>query len=490
MEIPLDGNLPEVPKSKSFRVLWFVELWERFGYYGVQAILALYFVQQLGYNQTQSFYVFGSFSAFVYGFAWIGGRVGDDYLGAKRTLVLGATILAFSYLGLALSNKQTVFYALAGIVVGNALFKANPSSLISKLYGKGNVALDSAMTWYYMAVNIGSMISMAMTPIVAQNYGWPLAFGICAIGLFLGVANYGIYRGRLAHIATSAGKQPFSIKRFLIVLSGGFVSFIIIAHLLKHTTVCNWIIYLVVAGAFFYFLKESRALSSTERKRMLVALVLIMQAVLFFVLYNQMATSLTFFALHNINNHVFGLTVPAAEYQVLNSVVIVLMSPLLAKLYIHWPATHITKFCIGMSLCASAFLVLALPQFTASNGLASPWWMVLTYYLQSTGELLVSALGLAMVAELCPEYMSGFVMGVWFLTSMLAGPIGAWVGALTVPNNTLQQLTPVASMSLYSHVFTEIGLVTGLIAILMWLLRPLLNKAIVPVHLLSHEEGK
>lgn len=335
------------------------------------------------------------------------------------------------------------------------------------------------MTWYYMAVNIGSMLSMAITPIVAQKWDWPLAFGVCALGLFLGIANYMLYRKWLIHISTKAGQNPFSMKRFTIVTLGSQVTFFVIAHLLQNTRVCNWIIYSVVTGAFIYYLKTAASFHGVDRARMIVALILILQAVLFFVLYNQMPTSLTFFALHNINNQVLGFTIPAAEYQVLNSAVIVVMAPLLAWVYLRWPATHVTKFCIGMPLCAAGFLVLTIPQFTASNGLASPWWMVLTYYLQSTGELLVSGLGLAMVAELCPASMSGFVMGIWFLTQMLAGPIGAWVGALASPVGNVDRLSPIASMHLYTHVFMEIGLATGGVALLMWLSRPVLNKFLI-----------
>lgn len=152
------------------------------------------------------------------------------------------------------------------------------------------------------------------------------------------------------------------------------------------------------------------------------------------------------------------------------------MTPVLVWLYKKLPATHVTKFCIGMTLASLAFLVLAIPQYTSTDGLASPLWMVGTYFFQSVGELLISGLGLAMVAELCPDEMSGFVMGIWFLTSMLSGPIGAWVGALTTPADATTHLTAVESMHLYSQVFLKIGLVTFAASLLMWLKRPLLNR--------------
>lgn len=466
--------------GKPFWVIWAVELWERFGYYGVQAILALYFVKQLGYSETESFYVFGSFSAFVYGFVWIGGIIGDKYLGAKRTIVLGAFILMLSYGALALATHGTVFYALAGIVVGNALFKANPSSLISKMFLKGDPAFDGAMTMYYMAVNLGSVFSMAITPIIAQNYGWGYAYGLCSFGLFLGLLNYYFYRHLLDGLNTEVELRPMCLKRLSIVIAGSIVSAFIVAHLLYHTFICNVIVYTVVTGAFLYFLKIAFSLHGIERSRMIVALILIIQGVIFMVLYNQMPTSMTFFAVHNVDNNLWGWMIPPAEYQVLNPLVIVIMSPILVWLYRVFPATHVSKFCIGMSLAAIAFLVLAIPCFTSTTGFASPGWMVATYFFQSTGELLISALGLAMVAELCPADRSGFVMGVWLLTSMLSGPIGAWVGALTVPPVSAVAVTALTSMHNYGHVFLNIGLATGVVAILMWLARPFLNRLLTP----------
>ncbi len=463
---------------KPFWVIWGIELWERFGYYAAQAILALYFVSHLGFSQELSIYTFGSFSAFSYGFIWVGGYVGDKYLGAKRTMVLGAIILLISYIALALSTQETIFYALGGIIVGSALFKANPSSLISKLYEKGDPALDGAMTMYYMAINIGAFLSMLIAPVAAQVFGWTAAFWISAFGLMLGLLNYFVFYKVLSDISTEVGAKPMVFGRLVTIIVASIVAIIVFGKLLPHTIICYTIVYIVVAGGFLYFLKTALSLNGSDRTRMLIAFLLILEAIVFFVLYNQMPTSLTFFALHNIDNNVFGWTIPAASYQVLNSLVIIIASPILAVLYKKIPGTHATKFCFGMTLCGLAFLVLYLPRFSAAEtGLASPWWMVLTYTLQSTGELLVSGLGVAMVAELCPRAMSGFVMGIWFLTSMLAGPLGAFVGNMTSPPSGVT-LTTLESLNVYTEVFAQIGIVTLIIAALMWLSRPILNKYI------------
>lgn len=480
MNISKAQQLPRQGYPLPFWVAWAVELWERFGYYGMQAIIALYFVKSLGYSSQESFFIFGSFSAFCYGFIWIGGWVGDKYLGAKRSIVIGAIILMLSYAGMALATKETIFYALSGVIVGNALFKANPSSLISKIYGKGNPQLDGAMTMYYVAVNVGSLISMFITPLVAQAYGWHYAFWICTIGLLLGIINFIIFLPAMQDLSTEAGKKPFNVVRVVTVIISSILAVLIIGNILMYTSVITTATFIIAGLCFIYFLFKSFQLPKDDRNRMIIALVLMLQAIVFFTLYQQMPTSLTFFAEHNVNREVFGFTIPSAEFQLLNPLVIVLMAPVLAWFYRKIPGTHATKFCFGMTLCACAFLVLYLPQFMADDkGLVSPWWLVITYWFQSTGELLVSALGLAMVAELCPAAMSGFVMGVWFLTTMLAGPVGAWVGNMTQPTGA-EHLTTLQSLTVYSNAFGEIGLFTAIVAVIMWATRPILNRYINP----------
>ena len=473
---------------KSFWVIWAVEFWERFGYYGTQAILAVYFVQHLGYSDKESFYVFGSFAAFVYGFVWIGGWVGDKYIGAKRTLLLGAIVLMLSYLSLALADKDTIFYALAGVIIGNALFKANPSSLVSKIYKGDPQGLDAAMTVYYMAINIGSFLSMSMTPVIAHHLGWHWAFATCSLGLFLGIINYMTFYRHLSNLSSEAGQNVMSWGRVAIVLAGSIIAIIIIAQILPRTTLCYSIIYAVVAGGFLYYLKIAFGLRGKERTRMLVGFVLILEGIIFYTLYFQAPMSLTFLAMHNVDRVVLGYQIPAASYQVLNPLMIVLMTPVLAFIYHRRHSTHVTKFCWGMTLCSLAFLVLWLPQFVSPQGTISSWWMILTYWLQSTGELLISALGLAMVAELCPKAISGFVMGIWFLASMMAGPLSGWLSGLTTPSKEVAKtLTKSQGLQLYCEVFGIIGIVTGLIALVMWLFRPALNRFIEQEHI---EEDK
>ena len=174
---------------------------------------------------------------------------------------------------------------------------------------------------------------------------------------------------------------------------------------------------------------------------------------------------------------IFGHHIPPTSYYLLNSITIIIISPILAWIYKRVPGTHISKFAIGMILCASAFLVFWIPRFYNDHGIMSPVCMEVTYYLKSTGELLVSGLGLAMVAELCPKECSGLVMGIWFLSTMLAGPIAGSVGGLTQPP-AHQHLTTLQSLHIYTDIFIDFGWVVLAVSALMWLSRLWFNHVI------------
>lgn len=470
-----------------FGTLWALEFWERFGYYGLQAIIAIFFVKQLNFHPAQSMMVFASFSALLYAGPLIGGWIGDNYLGAKRTIMIGGIIICLSYLSLSLSAKisgflgiteqSMIFYALAGVAVGGGLFKANPASLISKLFKKNDPALDGAMTFYYMAINLGSCFSILITPWVALHYGYLHAFIISAVGMFIGIMIYIGFYPYMAHIHTKAGAEKIIWRRVFVVVLGAIIAVLIFGNILLHTTVANVLVLIVGLLAFIYFFIQVSKQDRKQQKRMMVAFILILQGILFFVLYQQMPTSLNFFALNNVNPEFLGMRIVPEQWQILNPLFIVIMSPILSILYKKMPGTHVTKFCIGMSLCSFAFLVLYVPQFTTKTGVVSGWWLVLTYSLQSTGELFISALGLSMVAELFPRTMSGFALGMWALTTMIASPIAGWVGALTAPNAG-SHYTKLESIAVYGDVFLKIGLFVLVVSVIMWLSRRWLNSVL------------
>lgn len=474
------GLFREQPRA--FYMIFMLELWERFGFYTVQGLLTLYFIRHLGYSETQSYYTFGAFSALVYGMVVIGGYLGDKILGTKRTIVLGLIVLAAGYCALAFADKAQIFFALGLICVGNGLFKANPSNLLAKCYEQDDPRLHGGFTLYYMAINLGSMVALFAGPFIAGRYGYSYAYLLSAIGLVMGLANYWFQHHCVANINTAADKRIISPAYWLLVVLGITFFSAGCAYLLQHVMLAKNLLWVVTAAVLVAYALLIKKENQHARMKMIVAFILMVEAVLFFTLYQQMPTSLNLFAVNNVMPDFFGITIDPQSFQALNPIWIILMSPVLAAVYrgmnrkqVHFAIPY--KFALGMSMCGFSFLMLYFSRyFYVDNGLVSSWWLIFSYLFQSLGELLVSALGVAMVAELVPASVGGFVMGMWFLTSAVAGFIGASVASYTaLPASTKPGID---SLLIYTNVFACIGIITLLISLAMWLLAPRLNRYI------------
>ena len=476
------GLFREQPRP--FYMIFMLEIWERFGFYTVQGILTLYFIRFLGYSEDTAYYTFGAFSALVYGMVAIGGYLGDKVLGTKRTIVLGLVVLALGYLGLALVDKAHVFLALGLICVGNGLFKANPSSLLAKCYDEQDPRLHGAFTLYYMAINLGSIFALFIGPTVSSHYGYSYAYLVSFIGILLGLSNYFFQRQHIASINTLADHRIICFWKWGVIVMGIIIAMNVSSYLLQHVMIARRLVWLIAFGVvvtYFYYMRREE---KTSCLRMLLAFILMLEAVAFFTLYQQMPTSLNLFAVNNVNASLFGIAINPQSFQALNPLWIVTLSPVVALFYARlnegrfsFPIPY--KFALGMTCCGLSFILLFFARFVHDDhGMVSSWWLVMSYLFQSLGELLVSALGVAMVAELVPRQISGFVMGMWFLTSSVAGFIGAAVASYTALPNNMQP--GIESLMIYTRVFAGIGVVTLTVALLLWLISPWLIRLMGP----------
>lgn len=466
-------------QPKAFYLIFSIELWERFGYYGLQGIMAVYLVKQLGMSEADSITLFSSFSALVYGLVAIGGWLGDKVLGTKRVIMLGAIVLAIGYALVAWSGHDAgvVYMGMAAIAVGNGLFKANPSSLLSTCYAKDDPRLDGAFTMYYMAVNVGSFFSMLATPWLAARFGWSTAFGLSVVGLVITIINFAFCKRWVKNHGSKPDFEPMRISYLLATIVGVVMLVAIATWLLHNQGIARMVLGVVALAIICIFAKETFALKGAARRKMIVAFILMLQAIVFFVLYSQMPTSLNFFAIRNVEHTLFGIAFEPEQYQALNPFWIIIGSPILAAIYNkmgdNLPMPH--KFAIGMVLCSGAFLVLPLgTKFASDAGIVSVSWLIASYGLQSVGELMISGLGLAMVAQLVPQRLMGFIMGSWFLTTAGANIIAGYVAnQMAIPENVTD---PLMSLNIYGSVFLQIGVVTAVIAVLMLLSAPKLNR--------------
>lgn len=459
-------------QPKPFYLIFSCELWERFGFYGLQAIIAIYLVRHLGMTEGQAISLFSAFSALVYSLTAVGGWLGDRVLGTKRMVIIGLIVMMIGYTIIALHaddrHLDMIYLGMATLAVGTVLFKANPASLLANCYAKDDPRLDGAYTMFYMSINIGSLISTMLTPWVAGIWGWNAAFALSVLGMVVTLVSFLLGLPILKHYGSRPDFAPIVWHKLLLTLISIVLLVWVSTWLLQHQRVANVVLALVAIIIIAVFVKETCALQGVARRRMIVAFLLMLEAVVFYVLYSQMPTSLNFFAIRNVEHAIFGIPFLPEQYQALNPFWIMIFSPLLAVVYNHLgdrlPLPH--KFAIGMVTSAAAFLVLPVGAYFANAAsIVSIFWLILSYALQAIGEIMISGLGLSMIVQLIPQRMMGFIMGAWFLTTAGAAIIaGKVAGLMAIPKEVVDAQL---SLAIYSHVFLQIGIVVALVAILM-----------------------
>lgn len=457
-------------QPKSFFLIFSIELWERFGYYGLQAIMVLYLIRGIGLSEADAVLLFSSYVALTYSFIAVGGWLGDKVLGTKRLIMLGAIVFALGYglIAVAGDRIELIYYGLATIAVGNGLFKANPSVLLANSYPENDSRLDGAFTLYYMAINIGSLLSMIFVPIVANKYGWSLGFLMSVVGMLIALGNFILCQRVVKDIGSPPDFCPLNYWKLAATLLGIAVTIFTFTLLLQYQLILNVVMMMVTVLIILVFIKILLDLHGLERSKMLVASILILEAVMFSVLYNQMPTSLNLFALHHVTPSILGFSLHPEQFQALNPFWIMVMSPFLAMLYTRWGQqfSMSLKFAVGMCFSAAAFLILPLGiHFANPHFMISSMWLIGSYVFQALGELMISGLGLAMVAQLAPKRLMGFVMGAWFLTMSLSAVIAGKIATLTAIPTHLD--ASAASLELFSHIFLQIGLAAGVMALIM-----------------------
>ncbi|EKE77501.1 peptide MFS transporter [Gallaecimonas xiamenensis] len=485
----LDAVKAEESQSRrAFVALFMIEMWERFGFYGMQILMVLFAIEYLGFNDDRANLTWGAFAAMIYITPVAGGWIGDKVLGARRTTMLGGVVLALGYGLLAVpwdqfmgeSGHSLVFFSMGVIAVGNGLFKANPNNLVAKLYEGDESKLDGAFTLYYMSINIGAFLSQCMTPIIRVHYGWHWAFLICALGLVFGVAQFKVQSRYLAHVGSAPDFKPMDKRKLLGVLGGSLVVAVLIGLVVQSTQVAEWVVNLASVGLALFFLVLVVRATSAERAGLIAMVILTLQTILFFIFYQQMSTSLTLFAKNNVELQFLGYSIPPEQFQVLNPFWIAVMSPVLAWLYASLgkkdkDPSLAGKYAWGFVLLAIGFFLYAVSgNFANALGLVSPQWMLWGYMFQSVGELLISGLGLGMVARYVAPGLRGLMMGAWLLATGLSQYLGSVVANFaSVPENIT---SPLQTLPLYTGLFMKLGWVALAGALVAIVLVPYLKR--------------
>jgi proton-dependent oligopeptide transporter, POT family len=474
--------------ARSFSTVLLIELWERFGFYGMQVLMVTYMMNKLGFIDTDANLVWGTAAALIFATPAVGGWIGDRWLGSRRTMLIGASVLCLGYALLWWPSQSEYFLycALGVVIVGNGLFKPNAGNLVRKIYAGDKARIDSAFTLYYMAVNVGAMVSMTLTPLIrdyvgrrfGDSAGWHTAFGVCCLGLAVGLLNYFVMRRSLSHIGSPADAEPLEARRVVVIAGGAALVVLCSVIVLRSAWVARLsvcVASLAIAGIFFHLIRTSR---QDERAGLMAAIVLVIETIFFYVFYQQMSTSLNLFAHRNVDLQfgVFGwhaFTWIPEQFQNLNAIWIVILGPLMVWIYnslgrLGRDPPIAAKFAVGFLAIALAFFVYGIAARWAVDGRISSWTLVLGYGLYSLGELLVSGLGLAMIARYVPERMCGFMMGAYYVVAGLAQYLGSMVANLAhIPENITD---PVDSLTIYTNLFDKLGLLallSTLVAIAM-----------------------
>jgi len=468
----------------AFVTVLLVEMWERFGYYGITMLLVLFMVQRLGLGDAQVNLIWGAFSVMVFATPAVGGWIGDNVLGAKRCLVLGATTLGLGYLLLCLCGDRLsmVLIALSVIIVGNALFKPNAANLVRRIFEGSQARFDSAFTLYYMGSNLAAAMGVLFTPWVKDHWSWYAAFGVCCLGPLLSLTYFALMAHELAGRGSSPDNQPLRKIRLALVLAGMIVTLCAATYLLHHSDLgvdCVYAGGVIVIGIFVHMILRG---SPHERAGLIAALILLIEASLFFIFYQQLNTSLTLFALRNVdgNQTLFGHHLfkwSPAQYSAMNAMWILVLSPMLAWLYRRLGQRDLPvagKFAIGFVAVAAGFFSFGLSGMIAVHGLVPSWVMLVGYGFYSLGELLVAALGLAMISRYVPARMGGFMIGVFFVAGGVAQYLGAIIANLaSLPS---QVKDPLLSLPIYTHLFDQLGLLALMGAVIALALLPLIKR--------------
>ncbi|MEP6745724.1 MAG: peptide MFS transporter [Gemmatimonadota bacterium] len=459
---------------RGLSTLFFTEMWERFSYYGLRAILILFMTAAvteggLGWDVGKAGAVYGIYVALVYMLSLPGGWVADKLLGLRKSVLYGGILIMFGQLTLALPGSTLLFPGLGLIVLGTGLLKPNVSAIVGELYSAEDVRRDSGFTIFYMGINLGAFLSPLVVGSLAQSArfrelltGWGLdptsawhwGFGVGALGMFLGLIQYRLGWKHLGDAGVRPSVDPASpagadARKMMWIGGGGIAALIAVVaalimtgtiSLLSFTSAFSWI-YLAVVVGFFAALFGAGTWSAEERKRLIVVLVLFVGAAIFWAAFEQAPSTLNLFARDNTRNSIFGQSFPSSWFQSVNALFIIIFAPVFAWFWIKLGTKNPSspaKFAVGLLLVGLGFLVMVGAARASANGvLVSPMWLVVTYLLHTFGELCLSPVGLSSMTRLAPDRVKGMIMGVWFLAAsmgnLIAGQITRFYADFTVP---------------------------------------------------------
>ena len=417
--------------------LFFTEMWERFTFYGMRAMLIVFMVDAvahggLGIDDHTASSIYGLYLTGGYLFSMLGGYVADRLIGQQRAVLAGGILIMIGNATLISNIPQVFFLGLLTNVFGVGLLKPNVSAIVAQLYPEGGSRRDAGFSIFYMGINTGSFFGSWLVPLIGYEYGWHVGFTVPAVGMLLGLAQFLWMRRYLGHcgLALAADARQASwwpvvlfvlgVLSVAVLAAGGAIR--LDANAIG--TACSWAIGLL-ALAYFTYLLFFAGLAPEERRRVYVLIALFIGCAIFFAGYEQMGASFNLFAARYTERHVFGYEIPGGVLQAVNPFFIIVFAPVMAAIWLalgkrNRDLSSPAKFALGLILMGCGFLVMYFASgYVLEGKKVLPTWLIFTYLLHTFGELCLSPVGLSSMTKLVPTRFVGQVLGVWFMATSL-----------------------------------------------------------------------
>jgi len=493
---------------KGLFYLFFAELWERFSFYGMRALLTLYMVnvifEALSTRDYAAAAVYASYGSLVYASTVIGGKISDSILGMRQSIYLGGILMAIGHFVLAIENDMAFFLALAFIIVGNGFFKPNISTFVGTLYEEGDTRKDSGFTIFYMGINIGGAISPLLCGWLGATYGWHYGFGLAGIGMLTGLlffwsgirknvfGNRGLPPSQEVYERKILGIPQKTLIPILCFLSAPLIAFLLYSYkslgaegtFFQDTNVVNLLFYIIGILVIVYMGNIMIKATSDERKKLFMAVLITFFMTIFWGFHELHGSVITLFAARNVNLTLIN----ASQTNALNSIFIVLLSIPISIMWTYLAKKKINprtpyKFGMGLVLAGLSFYILSLSGGSADeNGMVPFSYLLLLYFLISVGELFMSPVGLSKITDLSPKRIVAFMMGVWFLSSAYAFQIVGFISKQLAIESTDSNVGGFETLNVYLDGFSLIAKYSLVAGILVLVFAPLMKRLMGNVH--------
>ena len=497
MENPIKIEQIQNFEGKYPKQLWYLflsEMWERFSFYGMRGMLAVFMVNQLMMDEKTTNLQYGATQAFVYAFPFIGGLFADKILGLRKSLFWGGLLMIVGSVILSIDPKQFFFLGISFTIIGTGFFKPNISSMVGQLYKENDVRQDAGFSLFYAGVNLGALIGGYICIAVAEgslwsgfvpeNLRWNFAFGFAAIVMIISLLTFTQTQKSLGEIGLSPLLHLKKPKRRFIEIATYIGSLAIIPAIIlmvANTVYTDYFMMVIGPASIFYLFYEMRSFSASENKKLLAALVLIIFSIFFWAFFEQSGGSLSLFAVNNLHNTLLGIQVsPNGVNNSANSLFVIIFATLIGLLWI-WmhkrkiePNT-VVKFGLGFLFLAGGFWIFYYTKFFAdpsgktSLNLFTFGWFIITF-----GELCLSPIGLSAMSRLSPQKTQAVMMGIWYLASAygqyFAGLLGANIASASENASNAEKLI------VYADGYNQLALYALIAGIVLILISPLVKK--------------